>query len=114
MDGGLLHFERAVWDQRKKRAPNRRYLVWENTIILKAKDRDAAYEKAIKLGNRNISEFRNEKTGETGHWEFLGLTSLLPIYEPLEDGAEILWNEHKNKTDKFISSRVKRKTLECF
>jgi hypothetical protein len=48
-------------------------------------------------------------------WRYEGLTSLLPIYEELEDGAEIIWKEHPNRTLKKIRSWIKSKyELESF
>ena len=66
----------------------KRCLVWENIRIIKARTRDEAYEKAKKLGK----QIGPRKT-EGGSWRFLGISDLLPIYEELEDGAEILWND---------------------
>jgi len=34
---------------------------------------------------------------------------LLPVYERLEDGAEILWNEHSGRTVKSIRALVQPK-----
>ena len=51
-----------------------------------------------------------EKLMRTVHWKFLGLTELLPIYEKLEDGAEILWREHYNRSLRKILSKVKKKS----
>jgi hypothetical protein len=108
------YIERAVWDDEPNPSPNSRCLAWENTIILKAPDREAAYEKAIMLGSKQSSKFADEHK-RTGHWVFVGLTSLLPIYEQLEDGTEILWTEHKNRMVKTVLSRVKEKhELEAF
>jgi hypothetical protein len=57
----------------------------------------------------------DERTRRTGRWVFVGLTSLLPIYDKLEDGAEILWREHENRTIRKICSLVKKKRkLEVF
>jgi len=42
-------------------------------------------------------------------------TSLLAIHDDLTDGAEILWNEHDNRTIGKIRSWIKRKEeLEVF
>ena len=41
---------RVVWDNEVNASLNKRCLAWENTIIIEAKDREAAYENAIKLG----------------------------------------------------------------
>lgn len=93
-----------------------RCLAWKNTIILTAPDREAAYAKAVSLGEQACSEFwdsSNEK--RKGHWVFEGLTSLLPICDELTDGAEILWVEYQNKSVGKIRSYVKEKAqLEVF
>ena len=106
--------ERFQFFDEDKSNPNRRCIAWENTILLKAKDREEAYRKAIKDGK--LSEGgESELNGRKGTWIFEGLTSLLPIYEELEDGAEILWVEHKNFAVKTVKNWVcKKKELEAF
>lgn len=109
------YMECAVWDDEKKPDPIKRYHVWENTIILKAGNRNAAYSKALRLGRRSGTRFENTDGTRTGQWKFLGLTSLLPIYEPLEDGAEILWREHTRRPLRTLLARVRDKAkLEVF
>ncbi|MCC6140562.1 MAG: DUF4288 domain-containing protein [Nitrospira sp.] len=109
------YIERAVWDDKPIVRLTARCLAWENTVLLKASNREAAYKKVLRLYSRNLSTFQDNKTNRTGHWVFEGITSLLPIYEKLQDGAEILWCEHTGKTLKGIRSRVKRmKDLEAF
>ena len=108
------YIERPVWDDDPNPSPNSRCDAWENTIILQAPDRDAAYEKALKLA-ASSSTFQDCKGKRNGHWVVEGLTSLLPIYDELGDGAEVLWQEHKNRTVKKIQSWVKSKReLEVF
>jgi len=110
----VSYIERAAWDDTPNPSPNSRCLAWENTIIIKAPNREAAYKKAIKLAKIS-SEFSDAKGNRTGHWVFEGLTSLLPIYDKLEDGAEILWVEHNNRTISKIRSWTKKKhELEAF
>jgi hypothetical protein len=107
------YIERAAWDDEPNPSPNSRCLAWENTIILQAGNREEAYEKAIRLA-QSESEFENN-CGRKGHWIFEGLTSLLPNYDELKDGTEILWEEHKNRTIAKIRSWVKsKKELEVF
>jgi hypothetical protein len=91
-------------------------LVWKNTIILQAPDRDAAYTKAVELGSADCGEFRDEaEPSRTGRWTYEGLTMLLPIYEELCDGAEILWEEHHDVPISTIRSWLKtRSELEVF
>lgn len=110
------YIERAAWDDEPNPAPNSRCLAWENTIILQAPDREAAYEKAIALASQQTSQFEDStRNNRKGHWVFEGLTSLLAIHEELTDGAEILWVEHNNRTVKKVRSWVKRKDeLEVF
>ena len=50
-----------------------------------------------------------------GRWVFEALTRLLPIYDALEDGAEVLWVEHTNKALGQLRRRIKPKgKLEVF
>lgn len=88
---------------------------WENTIIIKANDREEAYKKAVEFGCiSNGSESRDDdgvKYTET----FEGLTSLLPIYNELGDGEEILWREYTDKKISEIKSWIcKKEELETF
>jgi hypothetical protein len=87
---------------------NRRCLAWENYHLIKAENPEEAYKKAIKLGKLQEDKYTNTD-GEKVKWIFEGLTLLMPIYEELEDGAEIGWTEHENKAVKTIKSRVKSK-----
>lgn len=108
--------ERAVWDDDARRpSESSRCTAWENTIIFKAKNRDSAYSKAVRLGSLNKSTFSDTTDKRTGRWVFEGLTSLLPIYDELEDGAEILWRDHSGRTLKRVRAMVKKKSeLEAF
>ena len=36
--------------------------------------------------------------GETVCWKFVGISDLLPVYEKLEDGAEIMSTDHASRT----------------
>jgi len=109
------YIERVAWDDEPNPLPNSRCLAWENTIILRASDREAAYTKAISLASQHSLEFEDDSKNKKGHWVFEGLTSLLPIYDELEDGTEILWVEHRNRTVRNVQSRIKQKEqLEAF
>jgi hypothetical protein len=110
------YLERFEFDDENVENLNRRCLAWENTIVFKARDRNQAYRKAEKIGK--LSDGNEAWTGDKarkGRWRYEGITSLLPIYEELTDGAEILWNEYQNVTVRRVKSMVKRKLdLECF
>ena len=56
---------------------------------MKANDRNEDYKKAIEKGKLSEGS-ESEINGRKGTWIFEGLTSLIPIYEELDDGAEIL------------------------
>ena len=105
------YIERFEYYDEDKSNINRRCLAWENTILIKSDSREEAYKKVTKIGKMsNNSEAWNEKTKRKGSWQFEGLTSLLPIYEKIEDGSEILWREYNGRSVKKIKSFVKKKS----
>ena len=108
------YLERLVVIGEDNENPKKRFLIWENTIIIKAKNPDEAYKKAIKeAGPGYISTITVD--GKKAKWVFEGLTSLLPIYEKLEDGAEIMWKDHRMRTLGKIRRWAKlKKELEVF
>jgi hypothetical protein len=44
-----------------------------------------------------------------GEWRFVGLSMLLPVYEDIEDGAEVLWTDRGPLSVKRIKKLVKSK-----
>ncbi len=104
----LLRFER---EGENRRNLSRRCLAWENTIIVRARDRNQAYAKAVEIGRQNAGGEMHEETGQRkGTWVFEGVTELLPVYDELEDGAEILWTEHRDRTVRTVKSWVRSKS----
>jgi len=110
------YIERFEYYDEDRKNPDRRCLAWENTIILKAKDCTEAYRKAVRFGSlSNGQEMWQSDSGRKGAWRFEGLTSLLPIYDELEDGAEALWRQYTYRTVKTIQALAKsKKELEVF
>ena len=51
--------ERFEYFDENKSNLNRRCIAWENTILLKAKDRNDAYKKAIENGKREGSHLKS-------------------------------------------------------
>src|SRR5262245_38312320 len=102
----IERFERYDEPKRKLR---RRCLAWENTILVRARDRGTAYRKATAHARLGDGSEARDSTGRLGAWRSEGLTMLLPIYERLEDGAEVLWKEHSGRTVKSIRSLVRSK-----
>jgi hypothetical protein len=93
-----------VSTRQKKLTPKSRCLVWENTRIIKAKNRDEAFEKAMRMG-----EVGHPSKTLGGEWRFVGISQLLPVYDDLEDGAEILWDDRGSIPVSQITRLVKSK-----
>lgn len=102
------YLERFEW----KGSNAKRHLVWENTILIEAKDRDLAFQKAVKYGRIGRGEWRlyGRPPGRKGRWSFVGVVDLLPVYGKLEDGEEILWAEHSRMTTSMVKKLVKKKS----
>jgi len=92
-----------------KRDLNRRCTAWKNTVIVKAGSREVAYKKVIAIGRGYEGiEGRNGRDRK-GAWRFEGLTMLLPIYDELEDGAEVLWTTYAGRTVRKVKGMVRSK-----
>lgn len=81
--------ERAEIVGDDKANPNRRCLTWVNAVLIQALSIEDAYDKALKVGRENYSMRYKAASGKTCNWKVLGLSSLVPIYEDIGDGAEI-------------------------
>jgi hypothetical protein len=77
----------------------RRCIVWGNFHLIRATSPDKAYNKAEKLGKSGNYEFTNSDKLKM-KWEFVGIGDIIPIYEDIEDKAEIMWTDYG-----FISAR---------
>jgi hypothetical protein len=83
----------------------RRFLTWENTILVKASQIDVAYDKAVEFGLANTEPYKGGPGGVAVQWVFEGIVELLPIYDELDDGSEISWAE-STRALKTIRRRV--------
>jgi hypothetical protein len=83
--------EQWVSKRQKRLSSKSRCLVWENTRLIRAKSREEAYRKALKLGRLGHPSKTNG-----GEWRFAGISMLLPVYQKIEDGAEVLWTVHED------------------
>jgi hypothetical protein len=79
--------------------------VWVNTILIKASSLEEAYSKSNEHGLVYNSTYTNTD-GEEVVTRFRGLRNLLLIYEPLEDGSEIMWEEYEDQTEQDIEELV--------
>lgn len=72
---------------------DRRTVVHVNVCLVRARDPDEAHAKAVALGKSGETEYRNPR-GKRVTITFVGLRDLNVVHEPLEDGAELLFEEH--------------------
>ncbi|WP_230659949.1 DUF4288 domain-containing protein [Psychrobacter sp. I-STPA10] len=77
--------------------PERFFTIWENTIIVQAEDLSHAYDKVVANAKLMSEPYEGGLEAVPVQWRFEGITELLPIYEPLEDGAEIMYSERRRK-----------------
>ena|SRR5688572_17938858 len=105
--GWWIYGEVEYWvsKRQKKLLPGSRCLVWENTRLIRANDRNDAYRKALK---RSRAGYPSKTNG--GEWHFAGISMLLPVYDDLEDGVELLWDDRGFMAMKKIRTLVKSKT----
>lgn len=99
-----------------KANPNRRCLTWVNSILVQALSIEQAYDKAIKIGKNNYSIRYKTASGRICSWKVLGLSSLVPIFEDIEDGAKITYVNKGHIAAKTINTlvRTKREILSEF
>lgn len=84
---------------RNEKQDLRRVTTWGNHHLIKADSPEKAYDKAVKIGKEAEYIFTNTDKIEM-EWIFVGIGELLPIYENIEDGAELMWTDYG-----FISNR---------
>jgi hypothetical protein len=101
--------EHWVSHRQRRLSDNSRCLVWENTRLIRASSREDAYRKAIRLGR--VGHPSKTKGGE---WRFAGISMLLPVYENMEDGVEILWDDRGRMPMRRIKKLVRKKRLPVF
>jgi hypothetical protein len=83
-------------------------VVWRNFHLIRADDAEAAYQKANQLGEDLRHEYQNSEN-QTVRSLFRGVAELLPIYEDLADGAEILFESRENLTEEQIWKMIRDK-----
>ena len=77
----------------------RRVTTWGNHHLIKADSPEQAFDKAVILGKEKNYKFTNSDKIEMESI-FVGIGELIPIYEDIEDGAELMWTDYG-----FISNR---------
>ena len=99
-----------VSHRQQKLTDESRCQVWENTRLIRARNRDEAFRKATRLGQAG-----SPLQTKGGEWRFAGISMLLPVYEEIEDGAEILWVDCGKMSVRSIKKLVRsRRELSVF
>ena len=93
----------------RKGNPRRKFLSWENTVLVKARSLEQAYAKVTKIGRAKMKPYRGGPKGIPVRWVYEGVTDLLPVYEKLRDGVEIMWTERTPRTVRTLRTLVKSK-----
>jgi hypothetical protein len=83
-------------------------LVWVNKVLIKANGLEEAYEKALKRGDIYNSTFVNTDGIEV-KGTFRGLHDLFLIYEDLEDGTELIYEEFEEISEEEIAAMISPK-----
>jgi hypothetical protein len=84
------------------------YLLWINWILVRAGNAEEAYARALKFGEERNTEYPNTD-GVLVTVSFRGLRDLYEIYEELEDGAEIIYDEYEDISSDDIDARARKK-----
>jgi hypothetical protein len=74
-------------------ADDPRNVVWRNLTLVHANSPDDAYEQALLLGRSGDTEYLNP-AGKLVTIRFRGLSFLDVIHEPLENGAELMFQSN--------------------
>ena len=88
-----------------KVADDPRNVVHQNLTLICATSPDEAYRKAIKLGEDGETSYDNPD-GKAVRISFEGLSDLVPLYEELGDGAELMFRYKVGMSEEEIKSLV--------
>ncbi len=90
--------------------PEKRFTAWENTIIIQAENLEDAYDKITEEAKYQTEPYKGGSEGIPVQWIFEGVTELLPIYEELEHGSEIMYREHNSTKLKNLRKAVRQRS----
>lgn len=82
-----------------------RLLVWFNSYLVEASNREAAYDKTEKLGREQEDAPGSHRCdGDKAHWEYVGINEIVPLHEyPRE--YSLLWCEVSDTTHKILPDK---------
>ncbi len=84
---------------------DRRNVVHRNLVLVRADAPDEAYEKAVALGKKGNTRYKNAE-GKMVTIRFRGLRDLNVIHDELEHGAEIIFDRDIAVSEKKIKSWI--------
>jgi len=87
---------------------NKRNVLHTNLVLVRADSPEEAYEKAIALGKRGNTKYKNPE-GKMVTIRFRGLKDLNVIYEELEHGSEITFSRDVGVSEQKIKSWIRSK-----
>ena len=86
-----------------------RNVIHINTILVRADLLEEAFEKAEQLGRQGEDTYCNEKNQQV-IWKYRGLRDLNFIYEELEHGAELIFEEKINLSEDEVQEIITSKS----
>jgi len=103
----LLRFVELRWPH--KDDPDARFVSWENTVLVKAGSVEEAYDKTVAIAKKASQPYNGGVEAVDVQWVLVGVSEVLPVYEELEDGAEIMWSERAPRKLKNLRALVRDK-----
>lgn len=86
----------------------KRQTIYINTVLIKASSPQEAFRKAIRIGKKGNTQYRNTY-GERVICRFHGIRELNVVHDPLEDECEIFFRSKPNMTPEGITRMITKK-----
>ena len=90
-----------------------RNVVHVNYNLIRADNPEEAYEKSMELGRNGETDYDNSE-GKHVRIRFVGLRNLSVMYDELEDGAELMYEERVVSPNELESCVVQKGKLDIF
>lgn len=87
-----------------------RNIAHKNLMLIKANSAMEAYDRATIVGDEHAMSYLNPE-GKQVKIQFIGLSRLTAIYDRLEDGAELLYEEYVDVPDSRVQEWIVPKNL---
>ncbi|MDQ3111882.1 MAG: DUF4288 domain-containing protein [Bacteroidota bacterium] len=86
----------------------RRVTTYGNFHLINGSTPAKAYSKALKIGKESNYTFLNSHKTKMES-KFLGIGDIVPVYDHIEDGAEIFWDDYgfisNNRAEKLVRTK---------